>query len=419
MQTEMGASSLRVDSKRLMDRLMSLAEISPIDGGGNCRLALTDDDRDGRDLVVSWMRDLNMDVSIDAVGNIIALWNVGTGAPVMTGSHIDTVRTGGKFDGNYGVLAGLEVIETCQQHGIVPSRPLAVAVFTDEEGARFAPDMLGSLVYVGGMTTEEALDITAIDGPKLGDELVRIGYAGSAPCPGIVPHSFVELHIEQGPLLEANNIRIGAVTGVQGISWQEVTIVGQSNHAGTTPMSLRHDPTFVAAQIAVFLRELSARYGAHQVCTVGKVDVFPNLINVVAARVTLTLDVRNTDEQLLQQSEREIATYLNHIATAEGVSITTKKLARFEPVEFDSRVIAIVEQLAIAHGNTVQRMPSGAGHDAQMLARVCPTAMIFVPSVNGISHNAAEHTETVDLVAGANILLHTMLTLSASELQQI
>lgn len=402
-----------------MDRLMSLAEISPIDGGGNCRLALTDDDRDGRDLVVSWMRDLNMDVSIDAVGNIIALWNVGTGAPVMTGSHIDTVRTGGKFDGNYGVLAGLEVIETCQQHGIVPSRPLAVAVFTDEEGARFAPDMLGSLVYVGGMTTEEALNITAIDGPKLGDELVRIGYAGSAPCPGIVPHSFVELHIEQGPLLEANNIRIGAVTGVQGISWQEVTIVGQSNHAGTTPMSLRHDPTFVAAQIAVFLRELSARYGAHQVCTVGKVDVFPNLINVVAARVTLTLDVRNTDEQLLQQAEREIATYLNHIATAEGVSITTKKLARFEPVEFDSRVIAIVEQIAIDHGNTVQRMPSGAGHDAQMLARVCPTAMIFVPSVNGISHNAAEHTETVDLVAGANILLHTMLTLSASELQQI
>ena len=419
MQTEMGASSLRVDSKRLMDRLMSLAEISPIDGGGNCRLALTDDDRDGRDLVVSWMRDLNLDVSIDAVGNIIALWNVGTGAPVMTGSHIDTVRTGGKFDGNYGVLAGLEVIETCQQHGIVPSRPLAVAVFTDEEGARFAPDMLGSLVYVGGMTTEEALDITAIDGPKLGDELVRIGYAGSAPCPGIVPHSFVELHIEQGPLLEANNIRIGAVTGVQGISWQEVTIVGQSNHAGTTPMSLRHDPTFVAAQIAVFLRELSARYGAHQVCTVGKVDVFPNLINVVAARVTLTLDVRNTDEQLLQQAEREIATYLNHIATAEGVTITTKKLARFEPVEFDSRVIAIVEQLAIEHGNTVQRMPSGAGHDAQMLARVCPTAMIFVPSVDGISHNAAEHTETVDLVAGANILLHTMLTLSASELQQI
>ena len=411
--------ALRIDADRLMDRIMSLAEISPIAGGGNCRLALTDDDRDGRDLVVSWMHDLNMDVSIDAVGNIIAIWNVGDGTPVMTGSHIDTVRTGGKFDGNYGVIAGLQVIETCQMNNFVPSRPLAVGVFTDEEGARFAPDMLGSLVYVGGMTTEEALDITAIDGPRLGDELVRIGYAGSAPCPGIIPHAFVELHIEQGPLLEANNVCIGAVTGVQGISWQEVTIVGQSNHAGTTPMSLRHDPTYVAAEIAVFLRKLSARYGAHQVCTVGKIDVFPNLINVVAARVTLTLDIRNTDETLLQRAELEVAAFLKDIASTEGVTVTTKKLARFEPVEFDSRVIEIIEQISLDLGNTTQRMPSGAGHDAQMLARVCPTAMIFVPSVDGISHNAAEHTNTDDLVAGANILLHAMLTLCTTDFAKV
>ena len=411
--------ALRIDADRLMDRIMSLAEISPIAGCGNCRLALTDDDRDGRDLVVSWMHDLNMDVSIDAVGNIIAVWNVGDGTPVMTGSHIDTVRTGGKFDGNYGVIAGLQVIETCQMNNFVPSRPLAVGVFTDEEGARFAPDMLGSLVYVGGMTTEEALDITAIDGPRLGDELVRIGYAGSAPCPGIIPHAFVELHIEQGPLLEANNVCIGAVTGVQGISWQEVTIVGQSNHAGTTPMSLRHDPTYVAAEIAVFLRKLSARYGAHQVCTVGKIDVFPNLINVVAARVTLTLDIRNTDETLLQRAELEVAAFLKDIASTEGVTVTTKKLARFEPVEFDSRVIEIIEQISLDLGNTTQRMPSGAGHDAQMLARVCPTAMIFVPSVDGISHNAAEHTNTDDLVAGANILLHAMLTLCTTDFAKV
>ena len=398
---------------------MSLAEISPIAGGGNCRLALTDDDRDGRDLVVSWMRDLNMEVSIDAVGNIIAVWNVGSGAPVMTGSHIDTVRTGGKFDGNYGVIAGLEVVQTCQQNGVTPDHPLAVGIFTDEEGARFAPDMLGSLVYVGGMTTEEALDITAIDGPRLGDELVRIGYAGSAPCPGVIPHAFVELHIEQGPLLEANDVRIGAVTGVQGISWQEVTIVGQSNHAGTTPMSLRHDPTYVAAEVAVFLRKLSARYGAHQVCTVGKVDVFPNLINVVAARVTMTLDIRNTDENLLQRAEMEVAAFLKEIATAEGVTITTKKLARFEPVEFDERVVSVIEQISNELGNTTQRMPSGAGHDAQMLARVCPTAMIFVPSINGISHNPAEDTETEDLVAGANILLHAMLNLCSTDFVKV
>ncbi len=395
-----------------MKRINALAEVSPIDGGGNCRLALTDEDKHGRDLLVSWMKDSNLDVSVDAIGNIIGIWNVGQGAPVMSGSHIDTVRTGGRFDGCYGVLAALEVIETCQQSGVLPSRPLAVGIFTDEEGSRFAPDMLGSLVYVGGMALEEALDVVAIDGAILGDELIRIGYAGSTPCPGLVPHAFVELHIEQGPLLEANNIRIGAVTSVQGISWQEVVIMGQSNHAGTTPMSLRHDPAYVAAEITVFIRNLAKQMGGDQVCTVGKIDIHPNLTNVVAAKATITLDVRNTEDILLQKAESQIADFLVELAKSEGVKITTRQLVRFEPVIFDERVINCVEQIAKTQGNTVQRMPSGAGHDAQMLARVCPSAMIFVPSVKGISHNAAEFTETVDLIAGANILLHTMLSLT-------
>jgi len=404
--------SLSIDGDRLMKRINALAEVSPIDGGGNCRLALTDDDKHGRDLLVSWMKDCNLDVSVDAIGNIIGIWNVGQGAPVMSGSHIDTVRTGGRFDGCYGVLAALEVIETCQQSGVLPSRPLAVGIFTDEEGSRFAPDMLGSLVYVGGMALEEALDVVAIDGAILGDELIRIGYAGSTPCPGLVPHAFVELHIEQGPLLEANNIRIGAVTSVQGISWQEVVIMGQSNHAGTTPMSLRHDPAYVAAEITVFVRNLAKQMGGDQVCTVGKIDIHPNLTNVVAAKATITLDVRNTDDILLQKAESQIADFLIELAKSEGVKITTRQLVRFEPVIFDERVINCVEQIAKTQGNTVQRMPSGAGHDAQMLARVCPSGMIFVPSVKGISHNAAEFTETVDLIAGANILLHTMLSLT-------
>ncbi len=395
-----------------MKRINALAEVSPIDGGGNCRLALTDEDKHGRDLLVSWMKDSNLDVSVDAIGNIIGIWNVGQGAPVMSGSHIDTVRTGGRFDGCYGVLAALEVIETCQQSGVLPSRPLAVGIFTDEEGSRFAPDMLGSLVYVGGMALEEALDVVAIDGAILGDELIRIGYAGSTPCPGLVPHAFVELHIEQGPLLEANNIRIGAVTSVQGISWQEVVIMGQSNHAGTTPMSLRHDPAYVAAEITVFVRNLAKQMGGDQVCTVGKIDIHPNLTNVVAAKATITLDVRNTEDILLQKAESQIADFLVELAKSEGVKITTRQLVRFEPVIFDERVINCVEQIAKTQGNTVQRMPSGAGHDAQMLARVCPSGMIFVPSVKGISHNAAEFTETVDLIAGANILLHTMLSLT-------
>ncbi|MFZ9706261.1 MAG: Zn-dependent hydrolase [Ilumatobacteraceae bacterium] len=404
--------ALSVNGQRLMQRIMALAEVGAIDGGGCNRLALTDADRDGRDLVRSWMIDLGLSVSVDAVGNIIGTWNVGRGAPVMTGSHIDTVRTGGKYDGNYGVLAGLEVIETLQGAGLEPQRPLAVGVFTDEEGARFAPDMLGSLVYAGGMSVEEAHDVVAIDGARLGDELERIGYLGSVPCPGAAPYAFVELHIEQGPLLEVNDVRIGAVTGVQGISWQEVTIQGQSNHAGTTPMHLRRDPAYAAAALTVFVRELAARFGGHQVCTVGKVDLHPNLTNVVPSRAVLTLDVRNTDEAVLQRAEAEIEAFCNDLAARENVTITRRPLARFEPVVFDERVVEMVERTALARGNTVQRMPSGAGHDAQMIARMCPTAMIFVPSQKGLSHNVAEHTDESDLIAGANVLLDVMRELT-------
>lgn len=408
-------STLRINGQRLMDRLMALAAVSPIEGGGNCRLALTDDDKDGRDLVVTWMKDLGLHISIDVVGNIIGTWNVGHGAPVMTGSHIDTVRTGGKYDGNLGVLAGLQVIETLQQAGVEPQRPFAVGVFTDEEGARFAPDMLGSLVFVGGLSVEEALDIRAIDGPRFGDELERIGYAGNTPCPQTPPHAFVELHIEQGPLLEANNVRIGAVTGVQGISWQELTITGQSNHAGTTPMRLRKDPVVVVAEVAKFLHDLALRFGGDQVCTVGKIDIHPSLINVVAAKATMTLDVRNTDETLLKQAEHEIGQFISEIAQREGVTTSVRTLARFEPVQFDQRVIDIIFRHASDQGNSVQYMPSGAGHDAQMLARVCPTAMIFTQSKDGLSHNPAEYTSPEDLEAGANILLQTMLTLAVTD----
>lgn len=398
-----------------MQRIFALAEVGAIDGGGCNRLALTDADRDGRNVVVGWMHDLGLEIAIDAVGNVIGTWNVGSGAAVMTGSHIDTVRTGGKYDGNYGVIAGLEVIETCQRAGVTPQRPLQVAFFTDEEGARFAPDMLGSLVYAGGMTVEEAHDVVSIDGARLGDELERIGYLGSVPCPGTVPHAFVEVHVEQGPLLEVNGVRIGAVTGVQGISWQEVTISGQSNHAGTTPMHLRRDPAYAAAELTVFVRNLATRYGGNQVCTVGKIDLHPNLTNVVPARATLTLDVRNTDEAILQKAEQEIVEFCRELAEREKVTITRRSLARFEPVVFDDRVVDIVESAAKARNNTVQRMPSGAGHDAQMIARMAPTAMIFVPSHKGLSHNVAEHTDEIDLIAGANVLLDVMLQLAETE----
>ncbi|MEY3680865.1 MAG: Zn-dependent hydrolase [Ilumatobacteraceae bacterium] len=407
----------RVDGDRLLGRLAELARLGAIDGGGCARLALTDADREGRDLVVTWMRDLGMRVDVDVVGNIIGTWDVGQGAPVMTGSHIDTVRTGGRYDGNLGVLAGLEVVESLMTAGVRPRRPFAVAVFSNEEGARFQPDMLGSLVYVGGLAVEDALSTMSIDGCAYGDELTRIGYAGNLPCPAPAPHAFVELHIEQGPVLEREGFRFGAVTGVQGISWQEVHIDGQSNHAGTTPMDLRHDPAVVAARITVFLRELAERYGGHQVCTVGRVDLHPNLINVVPKSATLTLDVRNTDEVKLRSAEAEIDDFVRRVAAAEGVSITRRVLARFEPVDFDPRVVDIVAAAIEAKGTTHRRLPSGAGHDAQMLARVCPTAMIFTPSHLGISHNPAEHTDDADLIDGAQILLDVMLELADTDFE--
>lgn len=407
---------LRISWPRLRARLDELGAIGSTGDGGCARLALTDADRDGRDLVVSWMRDLGLRVDVDGVGNVVGTWPAdATAPPVLTGSHIDTVRTGGIYDGNLGVLAGLEAVETIITSGIDLARPVAVAFFTNEEGARFAPDMFGSLVYVGGLALEEALDTVGVDGAVVGDELERIGYVGPLPCPARPPAAFVELHIEQGPVLEADGIDIGAVTGVQGISWQEVTVTGQSNHAGTTPMAHRHDPAYVAGAIAVFVRDLASEMGSPQVATVGRIELHPNLVNVVPARATLTVDLRNTSEEVLRAAEGALAERLDALASSEGVTIETRSLARFAPVEFDPAMVDRVERIALAHGRTVARMPSGAGHDAQMLARVCPTAMVFTPSVGGVSHNPAELTHDADLEAGADVLLRVMVELATAD----
>jgi N-carbamoyl-L-amino-acid hydrolase len=409
--------SLAIDTDRLLRHLAELGEIGAIPGTTGCaRLALTDEDKAGRDLVLTWMRDLGLDIRIDGIGNVMATMPGETGlAPVMTGSHIDTVATGGKYDGNLGVLAGLEVIETVISAGVELPRPLAVAFFTDEEGARFAPDMLGSLVYVGGMPLESSLSIKDSSGAVVGDELERIGYRGTAPTPGPTPHAYVELHIEQGPVLEDGGIGIGAVEGVQGISWTELTLRGQSCHAGTTPMGLRRDPGLVAARICAFVNDLALEFGGAQVGTVGAMTFSPNLVNVVPSEVTMTVDLRNTDEVTLRAAEARFAAYVRDVAEREGVDVERRTLARFEPVDFDDRVIDAVERNARDLGYSTRRMPSGAGHDAQMLSRICPTGMVFVPSVNGISHNVTEYTEPSDIEAGANVLLRTMLELAATE----
>jgi N-carbamoyl-L-amino-acid hydrolase len=397
----------------LMARIDTHAAIGGLESGGVCRIALTDADRQGRDQLVRWMKALGLAVRIDQLGNIFGIRAGKTDtAPVMTGSHIDTVATGGRYDGNYGVMAGLEVVRWLNERRRQTLRPLVVAAFTNEEGVRFMPDMMGSLVHAGGYPLAAALDTIGTDGARLGDELARIGYAGDMPCGAIVPHAYVELHIEQGPVLEAEGITIGAVQDLQGISWQEISVTGQSNHAGTTPMRLRHDAGYCAAAIAVFMRELAQRYGGSQVATVGAIDLHPNLINVIAARATLTVDLRNTDEDTLKRAEAELAAHLLQLERQEGVSIKTRPLARFEPVVFDGRLVRQIEASANARGLTHRRMTSGAGHDAQMMARICPAAMIFVPSEKGISHNPREHTAPADLAQGANVLLDVLLALA-------
>jgi N-carbamoyl-L-amino-acid hydrolase len=405
--------TVRLDEGRLLAALDDLAEIGAIEGGGCARLALSDADKAGRDLVTGWMKALGLAVQVDAIGNVIGL-RAGRDkvAPVMTGSHIDTVRTGGRYDGNYGVLAGLEVVRALNEAGITTRRPIAVAFFTNEEGARFQPDMMGSLVYAGGLGLNEAYAAVDKDGQSVGDELRRIGYLGAARPGAVRPHAFVELHIEQGPILDEEKVRIGVVESVQGISWTEYTVTGVSNHAGTTPMRLRRDAGYLAASVNLFARKLAWEMGGNQVATVGALALRPNLINVVPNRAVFTVDLRNTDEDKLKHAEARVAAHVAEVAHAERVEVEAKVLARFEPVIFDAGLVDRVEHHARALSLSTRRMPSGAGHDAQMMQRLCPTAMIFVPSVAGLSHNVKEHTEAEDLGAGAQVLLNLMVELA-------
>jgi len=410
------AKTPRIDGERLLRRLNDLGAIGAIDGGGCARLALTDADKAGRDLVCGWMRELGLSVSIDAIGNAVGI-RAGRrpGPPVMAGSHIDTVRTGGRYDGNLGVLAGLEVVAALNDAGVQTEHPLAVAFFTNEEGSRFAPDMMGSLVFTGRLPLDTALSTVGIDGARVGDELARIGYAGDTPVPHPAPRAYVELHIEQGPVLDHEKVEIGVVESVQGISWTEIEIGGVSNHAGTTPMSLRCDPGWAAGSIIAFVRELAREIGGSQVATVGRIEFFPNLINVVPERAVLTVDLRNTDETTLRQAEARLHAHLDALRTQEKVTITTRRLARFEPVPFAPKMTALIERHAQAQGRSTRRLPSGAGHDAQILAAVCPAAMIFVPSVEGISHNVREFTPPDQLEAGANVLLSVLCELAGAD----
>lgn len=402
--------NLQINGQRLIDSLFALGECGALEGGGVCRLAATAEDKAGRDFVVARMKALGLDISIDAIGNVTGVYAGEEALPmVMMGSHIDTVGTGGLYDGNYGVMAGLEVIATLQEAGIRPRRPLAVTFFTNEEGVRFQPDMMGSVVFAGEYPLETALAAKDRDGITLDEALQAIGYKGERRPGDMSVDSYVELHIEQGPILDKEGTDIGVVTGVQGISWQELTLTGVSNHAGTTPLSMRHDAGLAAARIAVFARELAMTLGGDQVATVGHISVKPNLINVIPNQVVMSVDLRNTDNAILKLAEQRLADFVATTAQDEGVKITRRSLVRFNPVIFADDIVNAVEDEAQRQNLSFRRLPSGAGHDAQFMASLCPAGMIFVPCVDGISHNVNEHSDPKDLIAGANVLLQVVL----------
>ena len=403
----------RINAERLLGRLRTLGNIGR-DEGRLTRLAAADSDRAGRDAVVGWMHDAGLEVMVDRIGNLFGIWHAGdaNSAPLMLGSHIDTVIDAGIYDGCYGVVGGLEVVQTLREAGVKPDRPVVIAAFTNEEGVRYAPDMMGSLVYAGGLGVAEALATVGTDGTVLGEELARIGYAGPHEPGFLRPHAYLELHIEQGPILDREGVAIGAVENLQGISWQRVTIDGVANHAGTTPMAMRRDAGQAAARVVTFLRDLISQTNAPTVATVGCMAFEPNAINVIPSRAVFTVDLRDPDEDRLRAAEATLARYLESLADAEGVTVVVERLAQFDPVTFDPAIVAAIEAAAAENGLRSRRMTSGAGHDAQMIARLCPAAMIFVPSLKGISHNPREHTQAADLQAGANVLLDVIRKLT-------
>lgn len=397
-----------INKERLLDSIFMLGKIGIDASGERTRLAASDAEKEGRDFVVKQMREAGLDVVVDRIGNIFGIWQTEENrkeAPLMIGSHIDTVINAGQYDGCYGVLTGIEIVRTLKEQKAALKRPLVVGAFTNEEGVRYQPDMMGSLVYAGDLSLDEALDSVGTDGTILRDELTRIGYGGTVDPGFIKPYAFIELHIEQGPIMDAKGISIGAVENLQGISWQRISIEGAANHAGTTPTDMRIDAGLAASKVNVFMRERCLASSGKTVCTVGTMALEPNAVNVIPSKAVFTVDVRNPNEEKLKEEEMALAAYLKKLEETDHVKIHTERLVRFEPVEFDNGICKITEKTAEKRGLSHCRMTSGAGQDAQMMARICPTAMIFVPSVKGISHNPKEYTRDEDLVGGANVFL--------------
>lgn len=401
---------LKINGERLWASLMAMAEIGATSRGGSCRLALSAEDKAGRELFSHWCKAAGLSLSVDAIGNLFAR-RAGTdsdAAPVMMGSHLDTQPEGGRFDGVYGVLAGLEVIRSLDDQGIKTRKPLEIAVWTNEEGARFTPAMLGSAVFTGGLALDKALATVDVDGISVAEALRTTGYNGERPLGGTVD-AYFEAHIEQGPILEDNANSIGVVTGGQAIRWLDVRVEGMAAHAGTTPMPLRKDALYGAAKMIQALENLATDFAPEGLTTVGELSITKSSRNTIPGLLTFTVDLRHHRDADIEAMEQQVRARLQAIAEKRGltVSITPHWVSPATP--FDAECVACVQASVDALGYSQQRIVSGAGHDAIHLARYCPTAMIFIPCVGGLSHNEAEDVLPEDVRQGTDVLLNAVL----------
>ncbi|MFM9926460.1 Zn-dependent hydrolase [Variovorax sp. H27-G14] len=402
---------LAIDGKRLWSALMELARIGATPKGGVKRLALTDLDKQGRDLVVAWGKEAGLSITVDQIGNVF-MRREGTNpalAPVVSGSHIDTQPTGGKFDGNYGVLAALEVVRTLNDRGIRTEAPIEVAFWTNEEGSRFVPVMMGSGVFCGAFSLEHAYAATDTEGHTVRDELQRIGYVGTQ-TPGDHPMgAYFEAHIEQGPVLEDAGKVIGVVPAVLGLSWYDCVVTGMEAHAGPTPMHLRRDALQVATRIMQEVVAIAHSHPPYGRGTVGMVQVHPNSRNVIPGQVKFSIDLRNVNDELLDLMHAEITAFIDRTRRETGLGVTLERVSYIPPCPFHPDCVDAVRRATERLVYSTMDVVSGAGHDAIYAARLAPAGMIFVPCKDGISHNEIEDAQPDHLTAGCNVLLHAML----------
>ncbi len=407
----MDPSQLRINGARLRSSLVEMAKIGATPAGGVQRLALSDEDKRARDLFVTWLEELGLPVSVDEMGNIFGRRkgrNDGL-PPVMAGSHIDSQPRGGRFDGILGVMGALEVMRTLHENKVETERDLIIVDWTNEEGSRFAPAMAASGVWAGALERDWVYARADKDGKKQGEELARIGYKGRAPAKKWPAHAYYELHIEQGPMLERRKKTIGAPKGIVCLHWYDVHLTGEANQVGPTPMEGRHDALVAAAEMILAVNALPERMKGNMVATVGEIQNGPNSRNIIPDTVHFTVDIRSWDDEHAIAAWELLKTELNAIAARRGTAIRIEETWRCPHAPFAEKLVQRVLDTAERLGYSNLRMVSGAGHDASYMNQVCPTAMIFVPSIGGRSHVEVENTTWEDCQAGANVLLHCLL----------